>query len=68
MKHQRIANTLTSQHVLSINKADLPPFIGECIRERSLSRLVSNLNREVLEGTDTEKAEARKALALIGFL
>ncbi len=68
MKHQQVFETQASQYILSIKPADVPPFIGRCVKDRTLSTLVAHLNQDMLDGTPKQQNEARKALELIGFI
>ncbi|QJF52516.1 hypothetical protein [Roseobacter ponti] len=68
MKHHQAFDTQASQHILSIEPGDVPPFIGRCLKERTLSTLVAHLNHDVLDGTPKEQDDARRALELIGFI
>lgn len=43
-------------------------FVNNCVRERSLSKIMVRLNQELLNGTTTERAEDRKALKRLGFI
>lgn len=68
MKHHVISDTPTAALVLNIKPSDIPPFVRKCVRERSLSALVRQLNNDLEFGSTTQKEEARRALRHIGFL
>ncbi|WP_298973336.1 hypothetical protein [uncultured Roseobacter sp.] len=68
MKHEQIAETKMSHSVLGLDEAEIGPFILRCVKERSLSKLVANLNNDILNGTSTERDSAEKALGRMGFL
>jgi len=68
MKHHAISDTPTSVHVLSLAPSDVPMFVRNCVRDRSLSALVKDLNNDLMFGTEGQKEEARRALKHIGFL
>lgn len=68
MKHETISETKMSQSVLGLDENDVAPFVRGCIKERSLSRVVTTLNNDLLFGTQTERDDAKKALDRLGFL
>ncbi|MGZ2256476.1 hypothetical protein ACVC7O_04170 [Roseobacter sp. A03A-229] len=68
MKHETISETKMSQGVLGLDENDVAPFVRRCIKERSLSRVVTTLNNDLLFGTQTERDDAKKALDRLGFL
>lgn len=68
MKHETIPETKVSHSVLNLGDGDVAPFVRKCVKERSLSKIVANLNNDLLYGTQTERVNAREALGRIGFL
>jgi hypothetical protein len=58
----------TASDVLSLNSADVAQFVRACVRNRSLSLVVSDLNRVALHGAAVEQEEARLALKHLGFV
>lgn len=68
MKHHAIHDTPSSVHVLNLASTDVAPFVRKCVKERSLSSLVRDLNHDVLFGTEEQRETARRALKHIGFL
>ncbi|MEE4188589.1 MAG: hypothetical protein V2I76_09120 [Roseobacter sp.] len=68
MKYDTISETPAAVHVLNINPSDVAPFVRKCVRERSLSVLVKDLNHALLFGTETQRKDAKAALQHIGFL
>ena len=68
MQHHVNHDIPVSVHVLGLDPSDVPPFVRRCVRERSLSGLVKNLNNELLFGTADQREEARRDLKHIGFL
>ncbi len=68
MKQDVINDTPSAARVLSMKPSDVPPFVRQCLRERSLSVLIRDLNRDLLFGTETQRTDARLALSQLGFL
>lgn len=68
MKHEMISETKVSQNVLGLPESEIAPFVSRCVKERSLSSVVADLNNDLLFGTQTEREDAKKALQRIGFL
>lgn len=68
MKEHAVAEAKTSSAVLSLKKADVAPFVEKSLRERSLSKVVADLNKELLFGDRTERDAALQALKHIGFV
>jgi hypothetical protein len=68
MKEHSAAEAKMSSAVLSLETADVAPFVEKSLRERSLSKVVADLNRDLLFGDRTEREEAVKALKHIGFM
>lgn len=58
----------TAADVLALSPADVAQFVRDCVRNRSLSVMVSDLNHTVLHGTSEEREEARRALKHLGFV
>jgi hypothetical protein len=50
MKEHSVAEANTSSAVLSLKKADVAPFVEKSLRERSLSKVVAELNKDLLFG------------------
>lgn len=68
MKHAFISEDKVSHSVLSLGETEVGPFITRCLKERSLSTVISSLNNDVLYGTPSERAFAERALGRIGFV
>lgn len=68
MKHSAMFSGSTAANVLSIEEAGVSPFLHRCVKDRSLSTLVSDLNYSLLFGSADEKDMARKALKHLGFI
>lgn len=68
MKHETISETKISHSVLSLDDNDITRFVRRCVKERSLSKIVADLNNDLLFGTQTERENAKEALHRIGFL
>lgn len=68
MKHHHIGETPTAAHVLSIKTTEVAPFVRKCVRERSLSVIVKDLNHDLIFGTPEQREDAREALRHIGFI
>ena len=68
MKEHAVAEAKTSSAVLRLKKADVVPFVEKSLRERSLSKVVADLNKELLFGDRTERDAALQALKHIGFV
>lgn len=68
MKHGYVTESSVSFTVMNLGQSDVPTFVSDCVRERSLSKVIATLNHELLHGTPAERAEARKALKRLGFL
>lgn len=68
MKHHVIDGTPAASQVLNIKASDVVPFVRKCVRERSLSVLIKQLNDDLAFGTPEQKQEARRALQHIGFI
>ncbi|MGA9254127.1 MAG: hypothetical protein WBV71_16960 [Roseobacter sp.] len=68
MKLHSINTTPTSVHVLNLAPSDVPQFVRHCVKDRSLSSLVKDLNNDLMFGNEDQRQEARKALSHIGFL
>ncbi len=58
----------TASDVLSLDAADVAQFVRTCVRNRSLSLVVSDLNHAALHGVAEEQEEARQALKHLGFV
>lgn len=68
MKHHVIGDIPAATQVLTIQARDVAPFVQKCVRERSLSVLVKQLNYDIAFGTPEQKQEAQQALRHIGFI
>lgn len=68
MKHETISETKISHNVMGLDDGEIAPFVRKCVKERSLSTVITNLNNDLLFGTQTERDDARSALQRIGFL
>lgn len=68
MKHHAILAKPASVNVLDLAPSDVPLFVRNCVKDRSLSSLVKDLNNDLMFGNEDQKQEARRALTHIGFL
>ncbi|MFK7880355.1 hypothetical protein [Roseobacter sp.] len=68
MKHAGINDQKTSLNVLELEDSEISRFIEQRIKKRSLSKLVTKLNNDILYGTSTERENAEKALDRLGLL
>jgi hypothetical protein len=68
MKHHYIGETPTAAQVLSIKATEVAPFVRKCVRDRSLSVIVKDLNHDLIFGTPEQREAARRALKHIGFV
>lgn len=68
MKHETTYDVRSSANVLSVQPIEVASFLRECVKNRSLSWLIGDLNRSVLSGDQDEREEARKALEHLGFI
>lgn len=68
MKHGTVSETKMSHDVLNLDDGDVASFVRRCVKERSLSKVVADLNHDLLSGTRTERENAEQALHRIGFL
>ena len=68
MNHYAKIETETAVVVMRMPQSDVAPFVSDCVRNRSLSKLVAVLNRDLLRGSPEEKDHACKALRRIGFI
>lgn len=68
MKEHSVAEAKMSSAVLTLKKAEVAPFVEKSLRERSLSKVVAELNKDLLFGDQSEREEAFKALKHIGFV
>ncbi len=68
MKHETISETKVAHSVLGLDDNDIASFVRRCMKDRSLSKLVSSLNDELLFGTTSERDDAKRALNRLGFL
>lgn len=68
MKHETISETKISHNVMGLDDGEIAPFVRKCVKERSLRAVITNLNNDLLFGTQTERDDARSALQRIGFL
>ncbi len=68
MKHETAYELPTATNILSLESAEMPGFVQECLRTRSLSWVVAELNKSILSGPEEERDEARKALEHLGFI
>lgn len=68
MKHDVVCDVPTSAKVLNIDASDVAPFLRKCVKDRSLSTLVKDLNDAVLFGTADQRRDAEQALKHIGFM
>ncbi len=68
MKHETILETNMSHSILGLSENDVAAFVRRCVKERSLSRLVAALNKDLMFGTQTERDDAKEALHRLGFL
>ena len=57
----------TSRDVLNIEKGAAAAFVKQQIDDRMLHETVAQLNKEVLFGAPTERVDAQRALARLGF-
>ncbi len=56
-----------SQEVLAIAKGGAAAFVKQKLHDRALHETVMQLNNEFLYGSVSEREDARKALARLGF-
>ena len=68
MTDREIVDVQTASTLLALNQKDVSQFVRTCVRNRSLSSVVSDLNRDLLFGTEEESEKARRALRHIGFI
>jgi len=68
MKHHVFSEIQTAAHVLTLKQSDIVPFLRKCVRERSLSALVKQLNDDLAFGTPEQQQQANRALLHIGFI
>ncbi|MEM1351742.1 MAG: hypothetical protein AAGF27_05330 [Pseudomonadota bacterium] len=68
MRHHTISETPAAALVLNMKSSEVAPFVRQCVRERSLSVLVKQLNHDLIFGTTQQREEAQQALRCIGFL
>lgn len=68
MKHRMNYTVSTATKVLALTREDVAPFVQNCLSDRSLSWVVAELNKAVLNGGDDEREEAQRALDHLGFI
>lgn len=68
MKQDGILKAPTSAHVMGLETVDAVTFVRTCVKERSLSTVMKELNDYVLHGTAEERRTAERALKHLGFL
>ncbi|WP_375230273.1 hypothetical protein [Roseobacter sp. S98] len=68
MRHAVISEKPCAESILAMAGNEVGAFVERCIRDRSLSRLVSDLNNALMSGTPNEQEKARKALQHMGFI
>ena len=68
MKHEIVSETDMAHDVLGLDDGEIAPFVRKCLKDRSLSSLVSHLNNDLLFGTPAERESAEVALRRIGFI
>ncbi|WP_299970476.1 hypothetical protein [uncultured Roseobacter sp.] len=68
MLHETIRELKPSHHVLQLDESDVVSFVRRCVKERSLSSLISSLNHDLMFGTLDEQDSAARALARLGFV
>lgn len=54
--------------VNELPQRDVPAFLRATIRDKTLTTIVTALNREVLTGDPDRRGEAQEALRRIGFV
>ncbi|MFK7744528.1 MAG: hypothetical protein AB8B47_05710 [Roseobacter sp.] len=67
MAHFGFTDPDTAQAVLALNNDEVAGFVQQCVRNRSLSKIVNELNRAALSGAPRESQRATKALHHLGF-
>lgn len=68
MKHLNSYDVSTATNVLSLDPVEIPLFVRRCVKDRSLSFVVTELNKALLSGTADEREEAHGALRHLGFI
>lgn len=68
MKHDSISETKMSHTVTKLTEDEIAQFVRKCVKDRSLSAVVSDLNKDLLFGTQAEREDAKTALQRIGFI
>lgn len=66
--HRTVVDMTTASNVLALSELEAAKFVRKCLRDRSLSVVVADLNKELLYGTPREQEDASKALRHIGFM
>jgi hypothetical protein len=68
MKDQTLHQATTAANVLALPRKDVPRFLRRSLRERTLRSVITELNKAVLSGAEQDRADARRALAHLGFI
>ena len=68
MNHGTSCSLSTASQVLALDAEEVAPFVRNCLFDRSLSWVVSELNNTVLNGAAHEKEQAQWALVHLGFI
>ncbi|MCV3270761.1 hypothetical protein [Roseobacter sinensis] len=68
MKYETITETKVAHSVLGLDEKDVAAFVWDRVKDRSLSKLMADLNRDMLSGTERERQDAERALSRLGFL
>ncbi|WP_298837891.1 hypothetical protein [uncultured Roseobacter sp.] len=68
MEQEIISEKYCAKNILDLENGDVAAFVTRCVKERSLSSMVCELNAALLSGTPEEQNNARKALQHIGFI
>lgn len=68
MKHSTLSDRTTAFAVTNMGSEDVPAFLSDCLRKKRLSKIVIDLNHELLFGTPKERSDAQEALTKLGFV
>lgn len=67
MKHSEVGPTSAAQVILSLDPRTTGHYLRDQVKARALSSTMKALNRDILDGSPQERANAIKALKLLGF-
>lgn len=68
MNHAYIDEQTAAFTVMNLGQGEVTQFVADCLRQRSLSKVIARLNHELLNGSAAEREEAQNALNRLGFL